>query len=112
MKINLTIPEWCDERHVFILAGYTELAAYKYFGEPWRVKSGRCSQCGECCEGFREVTGSPDTRILVVNGKCSCLGQDGPTKRPCVLGSAAPICCICSPCLKAIAGCTETFINA
>ena len=50
MKLIVDLPDWCDERHIYVFAGI-ELAAYKQYGESWiRVKTERCNQCGRCCQ--------------------------------------------------------------
>jgi hypothetical protein len=49
IKISIELPDWCDERDIFILAGL-ELAAYKRAKETSIfIKENRCSQCGKCC---------------------------------------------------------------
>lgn len=73
MKITLTLPDWVDERHIYILAG-VELVAYKHFGEKWKVKKNRCVQCGECCTGHKQ--GNPHMEIDK-DGTCIYLIPDG-----------------------------------
>lgn len=54
MKIEIEIPDWCEERHIFILAGI-EMAAYKLVDDDqWHVKKSRCNMCGECCKTFKK----------------------------------------------------------
>jgi len=49
MKLTVDLPDWCDERNVYIMAGI-ELAGYKLYGRnEVMVKSVRCNMCGECC---------------------------------------------------------------
>ena len=117
-KITLELPKWCEERHIYVFAGM-ELAAYKYLGQPMRVKINRCHECGSCCTGLGEV--SPDFYTLcpncgkehavftVINGICIFLGQDGPNKRPCNRGSGRPFACSAGVGLKNVEGCTERF---
>ena len=81
MQIILDLPDWCDERHIYILAGI-ELAAYKHQGQAWRVKDGRCVQCGDCCTGHKP--GHPFMEIAF-DGKCMQLVPDG-TKILCAKG--------------------------
>ena len=47
------LPEWVQERALYIFAGI-ELLAYQLPEESWWVKTGRCSQCGKCCQKFKE----------------------------------------------------------
>jgi len=52
MKIVLQLPEWINERHIYVLAGM-ELVAFKHKGKKWKVKISRCSMCGKCCEKLK-----------------------------------------------------------
>ena len=53
MKIVLDVPELEeDDRRITLIMKGRELAAFKHFDGPWMVKTGRCSQCGECCGGW------------------------------------------------------------
>lgn len=105
MKINIELPEWCDTRHIYIMAGI-ELAAVRIYGENrWKIKTVRCNQCGKCCEyskytpSFDSIKGyCPDMEILGEERRCSlsinrpfacCTGDpmtipDGPWKDCCI----------------------------
>lgn len=49
MKVELELPDWVDERHIFIVAGI-EMVAYNLYGErKWYIKTGKCNMCGKCC---------------------------------------------------------------
>lgn len=48
MKIELDLPDWCDERAIRVMAGI-EMVAYKIPFENWMIKTGRCNMCGKCC---------------------------------------------------------------
>lgn len=64
MRIVLDLPDWVNERHIYVMAGI-ELAAYKLYGEDkFHIKTSRCSQCGECCMNLTQSAGVP-------------IGQDG-----------------------------------
>lgn len=52
MRLVFDLPDWADERHIYILAG-VEMVAYKLYGEETiHIKKTRCNQCGQCCEGL------------------------------------------------------------
>ena len=105
MKITLELPKWCEERHIYVFAGM-ELAAYIYLGQPMKIKTGRCHECGGCCTGLGKVSpGWPKVK----DGVCVMLEHDGPDKRPCSLGSGRPFACSAGVGLKNVEGCTERF---
>ena len=91
MKIELELPEWTDERNIYIMAGI-ELAAYKNRGGKWLVKTERCNQCGKCCMNLRLEHPFP-----VIDGRCAHLEKE-PGKAPkyrCALGLQRPFgCCV------------------
>jgi len=65
MRIEIELPDWVDERHIYIMAG-VELAAYKEAQETtWHVKTKRCVQCGRCCLNLPK-----GQYILDENGDC------------------------------------------
>jgi len=47
MKKTIKLPEWTDERNIYIFAGI-ELVIKRDLGE-WMVKTERCNKCGKCC---------------------------------------------------------------
>ena len=88
MKIRIDLPKWCDERHIYIIAG-TELAAYLHFGEKkFHIKTSKCNECGKCCMNL--IKGHVP---LDENKTCVHLGEDG-EKKPCTLGAVRPWPCI------------------
>jgi hypothetical protein len=66
MRVEIDLPDWCDERHIRIFAGI-ELAAQKLAqNDFFQVKDVRCNQCGKCCMNLK-----PDKHIYpVINGRC------------------------------------------
>lgn len=69
MKIEIEIPDWpgCDRRVTRIMKGIEQIA-YKYPDQPWMIKSGRCGQCGKCCQSLSDHHMFP-----VESGQCSFL---------------------------------------
>ena len=109
MKIELDIPDWLigegrQTRGIFVMAGI-EPVAIKLPGQPWKVKTGRCSNCGKCCEHLK-VVGSMDTFPPITNGICNYLIPDG-QKKVCSLGLSRPFGCSIALCSKE--GCTVTY---
>ena len=88
MKISLEIPDWCNGRHLTIIAG-TELAAYKNAQDTqWQVKTDRCNRCGKCCRDLAK-----GQVPLNGNGDCVHLIPDG-VLWVCTLGALRPWPCI------------------
>ena len=50
MRIEIDIPDWCDERHIRVFAGIEEVARRLTGKQHWEIKVSRCTQCGECCK--------------------------------------------------------------
>lgn len=96
-RIELEIPDWALEGPIFLSRGM-ELVAYKWPGEPWKVKTGRCKQCGNCC-----WIGRPKRR-------CEHL-KDMPPLRVCDLGSDRPWSCSIHSPVKRVGceDCSEKF---
>lgn len=90
-RIDVDLPDWCDERHIYVMAGM-ELAAYQRVGEPMKVKVSRCSQCGKCCQKMG----------------CEHLEPDGDKWR-CGLAINRPFACCISVGSEVIGACTERF---
>jgi len=105
MKIELELPDWVEERHLYIMAGI-ETVAYKYLDQPWKIKTGRCKSCGKCCMNF-DVNDS-SFKDKVVDGHCIYLKNYGATW-VCDLGSARPwdCCTVIRP--QNLSECTEQF---
>jgi hypothetical protein len=49
MQLVIDIPEWAQERHIYVMAGMELLAYLPYQGQV-QVKTVRCNNCGWCCE--------------------------------------------------------------
>lgn len=68
MKIELTIPKWAENRHIYIIAG-SEVIAKKEANNPFEIKTSRCNLCGECCKNC-----SPDWHLgIKEDGSCHYL---------------------------------------
>jgi hypothetical protein len=95
MKIEIEIPDWAAERHLFIFAGI-ELLAYKKYGDDFiSVKKERCNFCGACCENLPQDIHVP----IDEKGTCKNLVTYGNTKE-CKLGQERPwLCNISDPIL-------------
>ena len=53
MRLIIDVPEWAQERHIYIMAGI-ELLACKFYGEDIiHIKEERCNLCGKCCKNIR-----------------------------------------------------------
>ena len=92
VKIEIEIPDWCDERHIYILAGI-EMVAYKLYGQTvWCIKETRCNMCGACCENLR-VQPLPFEDITdALTTDCQYLELIG-TEKACSLGMHRPVSC-------------------
>lgn len=88
-KITIELPEWAQERHIYILAGI-EMVAFKLYGEDrLHIKTIRCCSCGDCCEGL-PVNG---TLPVGSDGNCSYLEKSVGGVRECSLGVYRPVGC-------------------
>lgn len=65
--ITLEVPEWAEERHIYVFAG-REVIARKLVDKPLEVKTVRCNLCGECCRNC-----SDDWMFGQTNGVCNHL---------------------------------------
>ena len=98
MKIELDLPDWCDERHIRVLAGI-ECVAYKRSGEDkFLIKTARCNQCGKCCKNLYE-------RWMYYDPVMGCTKLErSPGKEEkytCTLGNKRPLgCCSSDPVLN------------
>ena len=102
MKIELELPDWVDEKHIYIMAGL-EMVAYKHIKQPMKIKVSRCSMCGKCCEDLNNQSDFPP----VIDGRCVYLKKDG-DKKVCSLGVSRPLSC-CFANLRETKGCTEKY---
>jgi hypothetical protein len=89
LKIELNLPDWVDERHIYIMAGI-EMVAYKLYGEDViHIKTRRCSNCGECCMHL-----TPSARLPIgSDGHCSYLEDVGGGLMECAMGVNRPFGC-------------------
>jgi len=49
-KRVIVIPEWAEERNLYIMAGIEKLTEYNRVADELTVKVIRCNRCGECCK--------------------------------------------------------------
>jgi len=103
VRIEINLPEWANERTIYIFAG-VELAALKSRGGKWQTKTGRCNMCGKCCMDLKKHS------FPLIDGQCVYLKKE-PGKNDqwlCGLGILRPFgCCIGSP--SKVPDCTESF---
>ena len=84
MKITIEIPDWAQERNIYVMAGVELLATKRWDEEVVHVKDGRCSLCGDCCENKKNW-------IFPLNkGTCVHLNNQIDGTRECRLGSLRP----------------------
>ena len=98
MRLNFELPAWCDEKHIYVIAG-KELIAYQeaivkhedgqhvVSYSPLKVKTERCNGCGQCCKD------------------CVFVRSDG-----CPFGEQIPLKCAVSDCSKGFDKCSERFV--
>ena len=87
-EVRLALPEWVKGRMIRVFAGIEEVA-HRRPGERWKIKKGRCSQCGKCCMNVPE--GWPQGRGP--NGHCQHLKPYPPDRYICGLGVNRPFSC-------------------
>jgi len=88
MKIKLEIPEWADERHIYVMAGIEVAARKSAHEKDFKVKVSRCSNCGDCCRNLGVGWGMGRKE----NGECIHLEADGPQTRCGLLGDRPFFC--------------------
>jgi len=96
MRISLDLPDWVDERNIYVMAG-VELVARKHKDAEWEIKTGRCNMCGICCQRLGNGRGHP---FPVIDSSCIHLKKEvGDNPRwLCGLGENRPFSCsICAP---------------
>lgn len=71
MQITIDIPEWAQERIIYVIAGL-ELLASKEPGKPLMIKNKRCVRCGKCCMNVPKN----HTMGINENGDCAQLEYD------------------------------------
>lgn len=123
-RIEIDIPDWAKERHIYVFAG-DELLAFKeirtvhHEGKHISIRQktlikdhdGRCTGCGSCCNTGTVI---PSNLLLEMkkrlaeyeyaeSGPCPFLEDEG-----CILGSVKPISCAMSIC-SSYDGCTEVL---
>ncbi len=102
MKIEVEIPDWTEERTIYIMAGI-ELVAYREPGKKWKIKAGRCNLCGKCCMNLGKRHPFP-----VIDGRCIYLIRESKTTYECGLRISRPFgCCVGIP--QNMPECTEIY---
>ncbi len=96
MKIEIELPDWCDEDSYLCVMKGIEMVAYKRPKESWKVKTGRCNMCGKCCPPNQKKPRCEHLKLVGPQWWCS-LGSDRPWS-----------CSLCMP-EGTVEGCTETF---
>jgi len=81
MKISLKVPDWVEERNLYLFAGIETVARRLACNRFWEVKIDRCSSCGKCCENVNSPFGDV--------GRCSMLKQVG-KETECIMGVHRP----------------------
>lgn len=108
MKIEIELPEWTDDKCIYIFAGI-EMAARRIDEvKGWEVKDGRCNLCGKCCISLTEHI------YPIIDGACSLLQKEVGDNENWLCGLAInrPFgCSINTPydLVEKIDGCTESF---
>ena len=105
--MKLELPDWLDPHGTLMLLCNQELVAFKEPKKPWKIKKGRCIQCGECClETPKKHTpfGSDDEL------KCNALYKDG-DRWLCGAGSKKPFKCLADPIKANVPGCAITYFE-
>ena len=88
MKLVIELPDWAEERHIYVMAGI-EMLAYKLYGEDViNIKAIRCIQCGKCCMDLKVGMGLP----IDEKGTCIHLEKIGQVYE-CGLGVHRPYMC-------------------
>ena len=82
MKVTLDLPDWIDERNLYIFAGIEPVARRLVSVRQWEVKVKRCSSCGKCCENLGK---SPFGDV----GRCQMLKTVGKGGE-CIMGVHRP----------------------
>jgi len=89
------LPEWAEDRHIYILAGMERIATKKANENVLWIKTKRCNHCGKCCMNISH----PEKFFMpVVDGNCANLiiYEDG--KTDCKLNVDMPLsCCLADP---------------
>lgn len=90
MKVTFDIPDWAQERDLYLFAGTEVVAVIPYGrGELWQ-KISRCDWCGRCCENLPVRVQEPISRDE--HNTCTHLVTIGGQKE-CDLGPRRPWSC-------------------
>lgn len=91
MKIEIELPDWADERNIYVFAGIELVAVRTFQEDKFRIKDIRCNSCGVCCSVL-----DPKTHFFpVIKKRCIHLENEPGTKDKwrCRLGIHRPFLC-------------------
>lgn len=90
MKIEIDLPDYCDDGSAIRIFKGIELVAKKFQNKPWQIKIVRCNLCGKCCTLSVAGTKGLDS----ATGFCKeLISGNKPGEKICALGSARPFSC-------------------
>lgn len=92
-------PEWSKGQQFVIMSGRETLAEYSASTKILKVKTGRCTGCGECCLALEPNSKADIHWGTDDEGKCKKLYQDGAMWR-CGAGVDMPWKCLLDPSLN------------
>lgn len=85
MKIELEIPDRYRDTNLHLMWGMVPIARWKWTNQYWEIKTGHCSQCGQCCSDLQ----GKRHPFKVADGVCEHLNADN----ICSLSSNRPFGC-------------------
>ena len=89
-KITIELPEWAEERHIYVMAGLENVAVKKANSDEVLIKTETCNYCGKCCMNIPYPEKFP---LPTVNGNCIHLDVYDNGKTECKLGFFMPFAC-------------------
>lgn len=90
-KILLEIPDWAEERKVYIFLG-RECFMVKDHDKKWYKKTVRCNLCGKCCKDLKD---NWHLGLQVIDGETYCSKiKKVANQFWCEAGPAGPFSCV------------------
>lgn len=96
MKVELELPEWTDDRHIWVIGGQEPVACRIRIKKKdgtitrrWYIKTSRCNLCGKCCMNL-----DPDHLFVNENGTCQFLEDVGGGQLECHMPFGMPWGCL------------------